>query len=116
VIQTEKVTIYFAGDTGNGIHFEQASSLFPTIDYCLLPVGAYKPQWLMSPQHMSPNNAVEAFNQLNGKIFIPMHYGTYDLSDEPLGEPLRILNSLKNEHKINGELKVLKIGEVNFLH
>ena len=50
---------------------------------------------------------LKAFDDLNGKTFIPMHYATYDLADEPLGEPVRVLK--ENNTKYN--IKILDIGE-----
>lgn len=44
-----------------------------------------------------------------------MHYGTYDLSDEPLGEPLRILENMKQSGKIDGILKAMDVGEIYYL-
>ena len=43
---------------------------------------------------------------------IPDHYGTYDLSDEPIGEPVRQLKSLEKEGSISGELRFLDVGEL----
>ncbi len=76
-----------------------------------MPIGAYKPDYVMKHHHMTPAEAVQAFNDLGGKTLIPMHYGTYDLSDEPLGEPLRLLRELEADGSIEGELRVLKVGE-----
>ena len=110
VLQTDALSVYFAGDTGNGSHFERSADIFGGFDYCLMPIGAYKPEWLMSPQHISPETSVDAFNRLKGKVFVPMHYGTFDLSDEPMGEPFRKIERA-GEGAINGTLKVLSIGE-----
>jgi L-ascorbate metabolism protein UlaG (beta-lactamase superfamily) len=77
----------------------------------IIGVGAYKPEWFMHPNHVSPSNAVKGFNEMQARIFIPMHYGTFDISDEPVGEPLRLLDILQKENKINGELKPLQPGE-----
>ncbi|WMJ74495.1 MBL fold metallo-hydrolase [Cytophagaceae bacterium ABcell3] len=103
-------TIYFAGDTSTSKHFKTIAEIFGPIDYCLMPIGAYKPSSLMQPSHLSPTEAISAFNDLRGNTFIPMHYGTYDLSDEPMGEPVRTI--YENKNKINGDLKIPKIGEV----
>lgn len=111
VIQSKHKTIYFSGDTGYGNHFQEAKILFPDIDVAIIGIGAYKPEWFMHPNHVSPYDAVKAFHDLNAKIFIPMHYGTFDISDEPVGEPLRILHVLERENKINGVLKPLQLGE-----
>lgn len=108
-------TIYFMGDSGYNTHFKEIAELFPDIDYCMMGVGAYKPLYMMRNSHTSPQEAVQAFNDLKGKTFIPMHYGTFDLADEPLGEPLKILDSLNKTPTLNGKLKVLDVGEELYL-
>jgi len=107
--------IYFAGDSGYGSHFQKIRELLGDIDICIMPVGAYKPNFMMKEAHMNPEEAVQAFHDLGGKTFIPMHFGTYDLSDEPLGEPLRILHNLEKSDKINGAFKALAVGETYYL-
>lgn len=111
VIKAGGRTLFFMGDSGYNAHFKEIAELFPDIDICFMGVGAYKPTYIMKTSHTSPEDAVKAFHDLKAKTFIPMHYGTYDLADEPLGEPLRILDSLQHHNLINGNLKVLKIGE-----
>jgi len=111
VFQSKDKTIYFSGDTGYGNHFRTARELFPSIDVAIIGAGAYKPEWFMSPNHISPKNAVTAFHELGARVLIPMHYGTFDISDEPAGEPYRILKELEREHKINGQLKAMNLGE-----
>jgi L-ascorbate metabolism protein UlaG (beta-lactamase superfamily) len=100
-------TIYFSGDTSYGDHFKETSQIFGSIDYCLLSVGAYKPEIIMKDTHMSPTEALQAFKDLNGKMMIPMHFATYDLSDEPIGEPVRLLE----KEKTNYNIQFLNIGD-----
>lgn len=109
--QSKDKTIYFGGDSGYGSHFKEVRSLFPSIDVALLGIGAYKPEWFMHPNHASPHDAVKAFNEMTARIFIPMHYGTFDISDEPVGEPLRVVKTLELSQQINGILCPLQIGE-----
>jgi L-ascorbate metabolism protein UlaG (beta-lactamase superfamily) len=111
ILQTTSKTIFISGDTGYENHFQEIAGLFPTIDVAIMGVGAYKPAYVMETSHLNPVEAVHAFHHLGGKVFIPMHYGTYDLSDEPLGEPYRLLRQQEQEGKIKGQLKVLDIGE-----
>ncbi|SHM92458.1 L-ascorbate metabolism protein UlaG, beta-lactamase superfamily [Cyclobacterium lianum] len=101
-------TVYFMGDSGFGKHFEDIRQIMGNPEYCLMGVGAYKPEWFMSQAHISPQDAIEAFNILGGRYFIPMHYGTFDLSDEPRMEPWDILNS--NQKEINGNLIAPVLG------
>jgi L-ascorbate metabolism protein UlaG (beta-lactamase superfamily) len=111
VIRYQGKTFFFMGDSGYNTHFKEIAQFFPGIDYCFIGVGAYKPPFMMKTSHTSPEDAVKAFNDLGGRVFIPMHYGTYDLSDEPLGEPLRLLEQMNRTEQLNGKLKVLKVGE-----
>lgn len=102
-------TIFFGADSGYDVHFQEIGQQFPGIDLCLLSIGGYAPQWFMQPGHTNPVEAVQAFHDLGGKTLVPMHYGTFDLSDEPFGEPHRWISSLEND--IKGSLKCLEIGE-----
>ena len=111
VIQSIDKTIYFGGDTGYDNHFKELKQLFPKVNMAIIGIGAYKPEWFMHPNHVSPQDAVKGFNDTGAEIFIPMHYGTFDISDEPVGEPLRIVQQLELENKIRGKLKVLGLGE-----
>jgi L-ascorbate metabolism protein UlaG (beta-lactamase superfamily) len=111
LLQTPEKTLYFGADSGYQPHFKEIQTLFPSIDICLLGVGAYKPSFIMQPSHTSPDEAVQAFQDLKGKTFIPMHYGTFDLSDEPAGEPFRRLNELEGQGKIPGKLAMTSIGQ-----
>ncbi len=53
MLQTEPLSIYFAGDTGKGPHIEEIARRFPDIDLAILPIGAYRPEWFMGEVHMS---------------------------------------------------------------
>ncbi len=109
MLQTNNTTIYFGADSGLGIHFKQIGELFPNIDYAMLGVGAYEPNWFMHTSHTSPSDAVKAFVDLQASKLIPTHYGTLDLSDEPLQEPLEKLIAMKNNN-----ILPLTIGEKLF--
>lgn len=112
LIQYRDKKIYFAADTGYGAHFKDIHALFGAIDVCLLPIGAYRPTYIMKDNHMDPQEAVQAFHDLHGKTMIPMHYGTFDLADEPLGEPIRWLQRLIEEGGVKGEVRIPDVGEI----
>lgn len=107
-VKSPDKTIYFMGDSGNSKHFEDIANILGSPDYCIMGVGAYKPEWFMKRAHISPLDAIDAFNLMGGKYFIPMHFGTFDLSDEPLLEPLRVLE--ENSNKIKGKLVSSPLG------
>lgn len=115
IIKGKKKTIYFAGDSAYGTHFSQIAQIFRKIDIALMPVGAYKPAYIMKKNHMTPEEAVQASNDLGARQFIPMHYGTFDLSDEPPGEPLRFIREINDRKKLKARLKELNPGEIMYL-
>ncbi len=82
-------SVYFAGDTGFGPHFEAIATRHRRIDVGLLPIGAYAPRWFMRDQHMGPQESVEAARILSTRL-LGMHWGTFRLTDEPLDEPPRL--------------------------
>ncbi len=112
LLRTNKGNIYFGGDSALGGHFEQIGKLFP-IDLAILGVGSYQPDYIMQESHMNPEEATLAWKKLGAKTLIPMHYGTYDLTNEPLGEPYRrIKNCFADKEEY---LKILEAGEGFFL-
>ncbi|MEW9667778.1 MBL fold metallo-hydrolase [Ammoniphilus sp. 3BR4] len=108
----KKETVYFAGDSGYFPGFKEIGTRFD-IDYALMPIGAYEPEWFMGMQHVSPEEAVQAFLDLRATTFIPMHYSTFRLADDT---PWEALVRLQTEWKRRGlerdRLAILRLGEV----
>ena len=80
---------YFAGDTGHFAGFAEIGARFGPFDLAALPIGAYEPSAMMRPFHMNPEEAVRAALEVGATNTIGVHYGTFDLTDEPLDEPPR---------------------------
>jgi L-ascorbate metabolism protein UlaG (beta-lactamase superfamily) len=59
---------------------------------------------------MNPEEAVQAFTELNARIMIPMHYGTFRLSFEPPDEPLKRLRTAIQGHQIEGRVLIMEEG------
>jgi L-ascorbate metabolism protein UlaG (beta-lactamase superfamily) len=115
VLQTEKTTIYFSGDSGYGRHYHEAAEIFPKIDYFIVGIGAYEPRWFMEANHNNPADAVKGFIDSGARYLIPMHYGTFDLSDEPPSQPLRLLLEEAERNGITDKIRPLAInGSVSF--
>lgn len=112
LIKTTDKLIYFAGDTSYGDHFEQIERQFGPLDIVLMPIGAYKPAFMMTKSHVNPHEAAKAANVLRAGHLVPMHYGTFDLSDEPASEPLRQLTEVAAGGMLRGELHAPAVGEV----
>lgn len=112
-IESHDQRIFFAGDTAYAPHFKEIREILKDeIDICIMPIGAYKPASMMQHSHTSPEEAIRGFQELGGEKFIPMHYGTYDLSDEPPGEPIRKLRQAATNGSLQGELIELNVGEI----
>jgi N-acyl-phosphatidylethanolamine-hydrolysing phospholipase D len=85
---------YFAGDTGYFEGFSRIGEAVGPFDLVAVPIGAYEPVEMMKDSHMNPEEAVRAALDLDTGRAIAMHFGTFDLSDEPLDEPpLRFLEA-----------------------
>ena len=90
--------IYFAGDTAYCPAFVEIGSRLGPFDACLLPIGAYEPRWYMQYVHMTPEEAVRAFEELcQGDVgtssFVPIHWGSFRIADECLDDPPRRLQA-----------------------
>lgn len=111
IIQRAGKTIFFGSDSGYGSHYSQVAEIFPDIDYFIVGIGAYKPRWFMKANHNSPADAVQAFLDTKAKYLVPMHYGTFDLSDEPPSEPLRLLKEDAEKNGVSDRIRALQIFE-----
>jgi L-ascorbate metabolism protein UlaG (beta-lactamase superfamily) len=80
--------LYFAGDTGYSTHFSEIKSRLGSPDIAMLGIGSYEPRWFMQPLHMNPAEAVRAHRDLGCKQSIGMHFGTFQLTPEPIDQPL----------------------------
>ena len=87
MLETPAGNIYFAADTGFGPHFEQIAARFAPPRLALLPIGAYRPEWFMSPIHVSPEEAFRAHEILAAQTSVAIHYGTFALADDGATEP-----------------------------
>jgi len=111
IIQIGDKTIYFGGDTGYSEHFREIGELFPKIDIFIVGIGAYEPRWIMEPNHQDPEEAVRAFIDAKGGLLIPMHYGTFDLTDEPPSWPLKQLTEAAGKAGVSERIRSLAINE-----
>ena len=103
--------IYHCGDTAYFEGFREIGRRFP-IDVALLPIGAYEPPSLR-PVHMNPEEALEAFQELGARYMVPMHYGTFRLSYEPLEEPPRRLSLAATASGLEDRIVYMREGDPN---
>jgi L-ascorbate metabolism protein UlaG (beta-lactamase superfamily) len=103
LIEGEKHAVFFAGDTGYFSGFKEFGEKFGPIDAALLPIGGYEPRWFMEKHHMNPQDAVKAFLDLQAQVLLPMHWGVFDLTNEPLDLPPKALREAARAAKLSGE-------------
>lgn len=108
VVRSGAHSLYHAGDTAyfNGFQ-EIGRRLAPEI--ALLPIGAYHPASFRNV-HTNPADAVRAFQDLGAKWMVPMHYGSFRLSHEPMDEPIRFLEREARTHGVSDRVLVMEEG------
>jgi L-ascorbate metabolism protein UlaG (beta-lactamase superfamily) len=115
-LRTPDASLYFAGDTGfdADLYGEIGRRLGPP-DLALLPIGAYAPRWFMQPVHQDPAEAVAAHRLLQARRSVAMHWGTWQLTDEPWDEPPRRLVAARAVAGLTDqEFVILQPGESHF--
>ena len=112
VIKRDQGNIYFVGDTGyNEKTFKEIGERCSPIAVALVPIGAYKPQWFMSPIHCSPEEAVRIHLEVKAKVSIADHYGTFPLADDGEEDPkVELIKALEKLNVQNEQFLLLKEG------
>jgi L-ascorbate metabolism protein UlaG (beta-lactamase superfamily) len=112
VVEGAGPRLFFAADTGYWRHFDEVRARFGPIDVALLPIGAYEPRWFMRPAHMNPEEAVQAHLDLQARLSLAMHFGTFRLTDEAWDEPpRRLCEALDARGVARDRFRVLRPGD-----
>ncbi len=77
--------VFFGGDTGYTEAFTGIGERYGPFDIAVLPIGAYGDQW--PDIHLNPEEAVQAHRDLGAKVFIPIHWATFDLALHRWADP-----------------------------
>jgi L-ascorbate metabolism protein UlaG (beta-lactamase superfamily) len=112
VLHAGRHSVYHAGDTAYFPGFREIGRrLSPQL--ALLPIGAYNPPSFRNV-HADPRDATRAFLDLNARWMVPMHYGTFRLSHEPIDEPLQLLEREAKAAGIEDRVLVMEEGVTQF--
>ena len=106
----EAPMIYYSGDSGYAPHFAEIRQQLGSPDLVLMPIGAYRPRWMMRGVHADPREALQAFADLGARTLIPIHWGTYDLAEELLHEPPEVLVVEAKRLGVSDRIHVLPAG------
>jgi L-ascorbate metabolism protein UlaG (beta-lactamase superfamily) len=115
VIETPSGKIYHIADTGfaDGALFRQAREKHGDFRLAILPIGAYEPRWFMRDHHINPDEAVKILEISGAQQALAHHWGTFQLTDEPIDEPPALLDAaLKRENIAASRFQVKRPGEV----
>lgn len=116
VIEDGERRVYHSGDTAYFDGFKAIGERMGRVDAAMLPIGAYEPRWFMRGQHMNPEDSVRAFVDLGAKQLVAMHWGTFKLTDEPLGEPPLFARAEWEARRLEPErLSIVSVGETYWL-
>ena len=102
-------TVYHCGDSAYFDGFTEIGSRLPA-EIALLPIGAYEAP-SRREVHMNPEEAVRAFKELGAQWMIPMHFGSFRLSYEPIDEPLHRLQSAIDQEGVSSSVVIMEEGK-----
>lgn len=102
-------SLYLCGDSGYFSGFANVGERFAP-DIAMLPIGGFLPGSFRD-RHMSPLDALYAFEDLRARLLVPIHHGAFALSYERLGEPARWLLELAAERGLTDHVKVMAAGQ-----
>ncbi|WP_316795114.1 MBL fold metallo-hydrolase [Pedobacter agri] len=106
-------SLYIVGDTAYDDQlFKDIRNKYSSIDISIIPIGAYKPKWFMSPIHTDPNEAVRIHQDIGSNESIACHFGTFQLADEGLDDVPQDLNKALGSSGVSPQSFILpKEGE-----
>jgi L-ascorbate metabolism protein UlaG (beta-lactamase superfamily) len=116
LLQTPAGTIYYGGDSGYFIGYQEFGRRFSEIDYALIPLTAYHPRWFMHYAHMNASETIQAFQDLGARYYIPTQWGTFRLGDNPPGFPVLDLKHVIQQRNLDpAPFRILDIGQIEVM-
>jgi N-acyl-phosphatidylethanolamine-hydrolysing phospholipase D len=118
-VRARDISLYFGGDSAYHPEYAAIGARCGPFDVVLLPIGAYEPRWFMRTVHMNAEEAVRSYVDLvssggshPGPVMVPIHWGTFKLTDEPLDEPpTKLLRAWDDTGLARDRLWLLRHGE-----
>lgn len=84
VIELDGLRIAFGGDTA----YTKSFTEFGNTDVSIMPIGAYQGY---SDNHCTPEEALQMTKMMKSPVILPIHFGTFHQSSEPVWEPIHRL-------------------------
>lgn len=86
IIESQGEKIYYSGDSGYGPHYKEIGDKYGPFDYAFMENGQYNERW--PDVHMQPEESLQALIDLKAEIYIPVHWGMFDLALHHWSEPI----------------------------
>jgi L-ascorbate metabolism protein UlaG (beta-lactamase superfamily) len=103
---------WYSGDLGYSPDPARIGAELGPFDAAAIAIGAYEPRWFMRSQHVNPDEAVQVMLDVQARMAIGVHWGTFALTDEPLDQPPRDLAVALSSRGIGADrFTVLRHGE-----
>jgi len=97
VISRNGRNVFHSGDTGMTSRLKEIGEKYGPFDVAFIKMAAYNENW--PDIHLNPEQAVEAYRDLDGKTLVPIHWGTFDLSLHSWYEPIeRLIQAAEQNH------------------
>ena len=112
VLKSENYSIFFSGDSGYGKHFKEIGEKYGPFDFALVECGQYNEQW--SQIHMMPEETIQASVDVQAKLMMPIHWGTFKLALHSWDDP--IVRATKKATDLQVKIATPKVGEAIVLN
>lgn len=113
VIKSDIYNIFFSSDSGFWHGFKDIGDKFGPFDFCMVECGQYNHLW--KENHMFPEESLQAFIDLKGKMMMPIHWGAFSLAPHDWRDPIERLLKAAEKSGIQNVTTPL-IGERLFIH
>lgn len=91
--------LYFSGDSGYFDTFKRIGEAFGPFDLVILDSGQFGVHW--PKVHMFPEEAVQAHIDLKGKVYIPAHWGSFNLATHNWWDPIERAVAAAREKEVD---------------
>lgn len=86
VLQSGSARLFIGGDSGYGKHFKAIGEQYGPFDLAILENGQYNEYWKYI--HLMPEETVQAAQDLDAQVLLPVHHSKFPLSNHAWDEPL----------------------------
>lgn len=111
VIAAPNHRLFFAGDSGYFRGFREIGQRLGPFDLAAIPIGGYSSYDRRHPNHVNPEEALQVFEDVRGRLMVPMHWGTFELNREPFQEPPQRLLREALQRGLEDHIALLSPGQ-----